>query len=268
MRCTLFFIALALAAGIARCEDTQSELERLKSREESPAFRRAVVAYQTIREIYESAHERPAIRPLFEVMEGYGNLVDSLAGSEPQVAAAALDRVLQIGFLLGERDRVMDQLGEFEKRYPAVAEKLHTLGNFPPDIVCGDRLIEVRGLEVGELEDEEIVRVAFEARSLSGAAERLAMDLRVMNPTRNYQTSYFFVVPARGWKRYEITLKEMFLSHDRETFATIGYQVPPGDSVVRMTFGTVPDQYQGRAHSDVAFENQFYQGYYVRRPRD
>lgn len=37
---------------------------------------------------------------------------------------------------------------------------------------------------------------------------------------------------------------------------------------VRLTFGTVLDRYQERAHSDVAFENQFYQRYYVRRPRD
>ena len=274
MRVMWFFLALVFAAGVARGEDPQAVLDQLHDREESPVFRRAVVAYQTVKEMYENAYKLPSVEPLAEVVNGYGAMAEKLAEEEPLVAAVALDRVMQIGFVLGERGRFLEKLREFEEKYPAVTAGLPTLGNMPGETVFGNGKIEVRGLEVGELQDDEIVRIAFEVRSLSGKAERLALDLRVMNDDprvkgviRNFQSSHFFAVPAAGWKRHEITLRQIFAAQLPEEDHA-GYRVLPGNSVVRATFGTVPDWYEDSAHTDVAFENQFYQRYYVRRPRD
>ena len=245
-----------------RGDRDQAELELLINREDSPAFRRAVVAYQTIREMYENASTLPTIQPLVEVLEGYEELADSLADEKPEVAAAALDRSLQISFILGKQLETLEELKRFEAEYPGMTARLTTLGNVLPGEVFGNGRIEVGRLVVGELQDEEIVRLAFEARSLSGQVERLALDLRVTNPMRNVQTSYFFDVPDSDWKQHEITLSEMFTSHGA---AAIDYRVLPGDSIVRATFGTVPEWYQGQVHTRVAFENQFYQRFYVRR---
>ena len=258
-------LGLLLLATMAWGDHSQEELEQLRIKEETPAFRRAVIAYQIIRETYKNAYKLPSIQPLIEVMGRYGQLADSLAGKNHKVAAAALDRALQIGFILGEHDDILDELKEFEENYPNVVEQLQIMGNSPKDTVFGDGKVEVRALEIGKLEDEKIIAIRFETHSLSSQTERLCLDLRVINPTRNYQTSYFFEIPPDGWKQHEITLRAMFAFHDPSEWED-EYRVLPGDSVVRVTFGTVPAGYQEGVHSRVAFENQFFQGYFIRRP--
>ena len=266
MRAICVPLILGLAVGCAWGDSSEMALEHLRSRENSPAFRRAVIAYQTIREMYETAYSLPAIKPLAEVIGEYDALVKRLADKEPQTAARAMDRMLEIGFILGERRNMMAELEAFVGENPEVAAEMTVFGNPPPETVFGDGEIEVRGLELGELEDIEIISIGFEARSLTGKGERLALDLRVMNPERNCQTSCFFDVSAEGWSRHEITLGEMFDAHEieyRETEFT--YRVLPGFSVVRATFGTVPEWYEGRVNSDVAFEYQFVQEFLIRQ---
>jgi len=249
-------------AGCAWGDSSEKVLEQLKSREDSPAFRRAVIAYQTIREMYEKAYSLPAIKPLADVIRDYDALIKQLADKEPRTAARAMSRMLEIGFILGEQRNMMAELEVFVVEHPEVAAEMTAFGNLPPEMVFGDGEIEVRALEVGELEDVAIVGISFEARSLTGERERLALDLRVMNPERNCQTNCFFDVSAEGWTRHETTLGKMFADRDIEST----YRVLPGYSVVRATFGTVPEWYEEEPHGDVAFEYQFVQKFLIRQP--
>lgn len=261
------FPAMAVIATVTWAENPQAVLEQLKQREDSPAFRRAIISYQAIREAYENVYQLPSVKPLIEVSEGYQDLIERTADTDPQMAATAFDRALQMVFTLGERPAAMEELRRFEANHPKAATKLQTLANLSPEIAFGDGKVEIRALEVGQLRDQEIVAIAFEARSLSGQVESIAMDLRVMNDIRNYQTNEFIEVPPTGWARHETTLGKMFAQYGE----TSTYQVLPGDSVVRLTLGRVPPPYQGevegRGAFEMAFENQFCQRHYVRRPQ-
>lgn len=92
------------------------------------------------------------------------------------------------------------------------------------------------------------------------------MDLRVMNDIRNFQSSQIIEVPATSWTRHEIMLGKMFAQNGTST----DYRVLPGDSVVRITLGRVPPSYLGKEKGqgafEMAFENQFCQRHYIRRP--
>ena len=206
------------------------------------------------------------MQPLVEVSVGYQALIDSTADKDPQLAETAFDRALQIVFTLGEKPAAMEELRRFEANHPQAAAKLQTLANLSPQITFGDGNVEIRSLEVGQLENREIVAIAFEARSLSGQAESIAMDLRVMNDVRNYQTSQYLEVPSTGWTRHATTLGRMFPQYG----APAPYQVLPGDSVVRIILGSVPPSYPrkkiGQGAFEMAFRNQFCQRYYIRRP--
>ncbi|MCC7264201.1 MAG: hypothetical protein IT369_16955 [Candidatus Latescibacteria bacterium] len=266
MRAKWIFMAMALVATGTWADSPQATLEQLKQREGSPAFRRAIISYQAVREAYENAYQLPSVKPLVDLSEGYQALIESTADTDPQLAATAFDRALQIVFTLGEKPAAMEELRRFEVNHPRAAAKLQTLANLAPETTFGEGNVEVRALEVGQLQEEEVVAVAFEARSLSEQPESIAMDLRVMNDIRNFQSQCFIDVPAGSWTRHEITLGKMFA----QVGTTFAYRVLPGDSVVRLTLGRVPPSYPGKEKGqgafEMAFENQFCQRYYIRRP--
>lgn len=255
---TTWWVATAMLASSAVSAGPASDLlQELESRESSPAFRRAVVFYQTLRETYENWHTLPSGQPLAEVLDGYQELIE---GGEPMVAAAALDRMFQLTFDMMPQDRVLSRLRALHLDEAVVAAS-GTFNNPSSKQAFGDHAVEVRGLRLGELEDGRIIHISFEVRSRSGKAERLALDLRVMNEVHNYQTAAFFEVGKGGWQRQETTLGEMFSAHDEEST----YEVLPGHSLARATFGSVPEAYDAGPRADVAFENQFYRYYWVRR---
>ena len=120
MRLNLLFVLIMLSVATSWGFNPQEELEQLKDRENSPAFRKAVIAYQTVREMYRNASSLPSIKPLKELIDDYNTFADSQARIEPLIAASAFDRILQIGFILGERNDVLQGLERIEKRHPEV----------------------------------------------------------------------------------------------------------------------------------------------------
>lgn len=260
----LMVVLLIAAAPITRpafAGAEQDRLAQLRQREDTPAFRRAVVMHQALREAYENWHRLPSCQPLAEVMQGYEEIAEEAASHAPKVAAAALDRMCQIAFELLPAHQALATL-EQRDIDSGVRAQMATFGPGPENGTASDERIAVRGLRVGALRDSAIVSVAFQARALTGQTERLALDMRVMNPERNHQTGRFFQVPSGEWQTYRTTLGDMFAAHGVEW--AYDYRVLPGRSLVRTTFGTVPAGYDGPVDNSLAFENQFYRWYSVR----
>ena len=254
------FVIVALSVGVATGalgQSSETTLAQLQAREATPAFNRAIVVYQTLREMQENWHNLPSCEPLVEVLDGYQQLIE--AADDPAVAAVALDRALQLAFDMLPQDRALSQLRKLDVE-PSVQSRSATFGNPPVQLTFGNEIVQLRGLRLGPLEDHKIVSIQFEVRSLTGEAERLALDLRVMNDKHNYQTAGFFDVPASGWQHQETSLEQMF-SHFEQAPE---YRVLPGHTLVRATFGSVPGGYGEDPHSDVAFENQFSRYYWER----